>query len=60
MNLNVGSTDRVIRVVLGLVLLSLVFVGPKTMWGLIGLIPLVTGLFGRCALYSLLGMNTVR
>jgi len=60
MDLNVGSTDRVIRIILGLVLLSLVVVGPKTMWGLIGLIPLVTGLFGRCALYSLLGMNTAR
>jgi len=60
MNSNVGSIDRLMRIVLGLVLLSLVVVGPKTMWGLLGLIPLVTGLLGRCALYSLLGLNTAK
>lgn len=41
---NEGSVDRVVRVILGLVLLSLVFVGPKTLWGLVGLVPLFTGL----------------
>jgi hypothetical protein len=44
---------------LGLVLLSLTIVGPKTMWGFVGLIPLVTGLVGWCPLYALLGINTV-
>ena len=43
---------------LGLALLSLVMVGPKTMWGLIGLIPLVTGLVGMCPLYRLAGIDT--
>jgi len=55
---NVGTVDKVIRIILGLVLLALVFVGPQTPWGWIGIIPLVTGLIGFCPLYSVLGMNT--
>ena len=55
---NVGSADRILRIVLGLVLIALVFVGPKTPWGWIGIVPLVTGLFRTCPLYSLLGFNT--
>lgn len=57
---NVGGTDRVLRIVVGLALLSLVFVGPKTLWGLIGLIPLVTGLTRRCPAYSPFGISTLR
>jgi hypothetical protein len=57
---NVGSTDRALRVIVGLVLIALVFVGPKTPWGWIGVIPLVTGLFRMCPLYSLMGVNTCR
>ncbi|MFM5885065.1 MAG: DUF2892 domain-containing protein [Novosphingobium sp.] len=55
---NVGSADRVFRIVLGLVLLALVFVGPRTPWGWLGLIPLATGLLRTCPLYSLLGITT--
>ena len=55
---NEGTTDRILRVILGLGLLSLVFVGPQTPWGWIGVVPLVTGLFGSCPLYTLLGLNT--
>lgn len=58
MKKNVGGLDKNLRIVLGIVLLALVFVGPKTMWGLIGIVPLVTGLFGLCPLYSILGFNT--
>jgi len=58
MNRNEGTLDRVVRVVLGLALLALVFVGPKSWWGLIGLVPLVTGLVGYCPLYGLLGFRT--
>ncbi len=58
MNLNVGMVDRVVRVILGLVLLALIVVGPQTWWGLLGLIPLVTGLVGFCPLYRLFGMST--
>ncbi|MFC0588543.1 DUF2892 domain-containing protein [Novosphingobium aquiterrae] len=55
---NVGSADRVFRIGLGIVLLALVFVGPRTQWGWLGLIPLATGLLRTCPLYSLFGMNT--
>ena len=55
---NVGTADRAIRVVLGVALLALVFVGPRTPWGLVGLIPLTTALLGRCPLYALLGIST--
>ena len=58
MSANVGGIDRILRVIVGLVLISLVFVGPKTMWGWIGVIPLFTGLFRFCPAYTLLGMNT--
>jgi hypothetical protein len=55
---NEGTLDRGIRVVLGLVLLSLIFVGPQTLWGLLGLVPLLTGLVGSCPLYTLFGIST--
>ena len=55
---NVGSIDRAVRIILGLVLIALVFVGPQTPWGWLGLIPLATGLFGFCGLYSLIGVRT--
>lgn len=58
MTKNEGTIDRALRVIAGLVLLSLVFVGPQTMWGLIGIVPLVTGLIGVCPVYSLLGIRT--
>lgn len=60
MTANVGAIDRTIRILVGLVLLSLVFVGPQTAWGWIGLVPLLTGLAGRCPPYALLGINTCR
>lgn len=55
---NEGAVDRVVRVVLGLALLALVFVGPRTWLGLIGVVPLVTGIVGSCPLYRLLGIST--
>jgi membrane protein implicated in regulation of membrane protease activity len=55
---NEGTLDRTLRVVLGLVLLSLVFVGPQTWLGFIGVVPLITGLLAYCPLYRLLGVNT--
>ena len=57
---NEGTIDRALRVVIGLVLIALVFVGPKTAWGWIGLIPLVTGLVGFCPAYRLLGIRTCK
>jgi hypothetical protein len=58
MSCNVGTIDRTFRIVLGLALLSLVFVGPQTLWGLIGLVPLLTGLTKFCPAYSISGVNT--
>jgi hypothetical protein len=57
---NEGTMDRVLRVSVGLALLSLVFVGPKTPWGFVGLILVATGLIGSCPVYTVLGMNTCR
>jgi len=55
---NVGGIDRGLRIVVGLVLIALVFVGPKTPWGWLGIIPLATGFLRTCPLYSLIGVNT--
>jgi hypothetical protein len=54
---NVGSLDRLLRVALGVGLLAMVFVGPQTPLGWLGLVPLLTGLFGTCPLYSLIGLR---
>jgi hypothetical protein len=56
--INEGSVDRVVRIVLGLALLALVFVGPRTWLGFVGIVPLVTGAIGFCPLYRLLGVKT--
>lgn len=58
MTSNVGNIDRILRIVVGLALLSLVFIGPQTLWGLAGLVLIATGLFRFCPAYSLLGVNT--
>ncbi len=60
MKQNVGTVDRAIRVVAGLMVLSLVFIleGNARWWGLVGLLPLATGLVGWCALYVPLGIDT--
>ena len=58
MTVNVGTLDRIARIVVGLVLLSLIFVGPKSLWGLVGLVLLVTGILKWCPLYSVFGLST--
>lgn len=63
MKTNEGRADRVMRVIVGLGLMSLLIVGPLPGWGLIGLIgliPLVTGLVGFCPTYVPLGIDTTR
>lgn len=60
-NSNVGSADRVVRVLIGVVLLAMFFMYPDASWRnwtLIGVVPLLTGLVGTCPLYSLLGLST--
>ncbi len=55
---NEHVVERIIRIVVGLAVLSLVIVGPKTPLALLGAIPLVTGLLGSCPLYTLFGLST--
>ena len=54
---NIGSIDRILRLVAGLVLIALVFVGPKTPWGWIGIVPLLTGMMSSCPIYSIFGIS---
>jgi len=60
MKANVGGIDRVLRIVLGIGLLALVFVleGDARWWGLVGILPLVTGLFRLCPAYSIFGLSS--
>lgn len=55
---NVGSIDKILRLVIGVVLVALVFVGPKTPWGWIGLVLIGTAFMNWCPIYRALGMNT--
>jgi len=55
---NEHSAERVLRVILGLGVLSLAFLGPRTAWGYLGLVPLATGLLGSCPIYTLFGFST--
>lgn len=58
MTINEGALDRIIRVIVGLAIISLVFIGPKTPWAWFGLVPLLTGLTGFCPAYALFGIRT--
>jgi hypothetical protein len=55
---NEHDVERLLRVVAGIAILSLAFVGPKTAWGYLGLIPILTGAIGSCPFYTLLGLST--
>ena len=57
---NIGKLDRLLRAIIGLVLISLVFTGPQTVWGWAGLIPLSTAITAFCPLYTVLGIRTCR
>ncbi len=57
---NIHPVERVVRGLIGAGLLAIVFVGPKTPWGWIGVVPLATGLLGWCPPYQLLGINTAK
>ncbi|AWJ84373.1 hypothetical protein TSH58p_13040 [Azospirillum sp. TSH58] len=58
MPVNVGTIDRALRAIVGLVLIALVFVGPQTPWGWIGLVPLLTAVAGFCPAYTLFGVRS--
>lgn len=55
---NEGTVDRALRIVLGLALVGLVFIGPRTPLGWIGIVPLATGAIGFCPLYRVFGIKT--
>jgi len=58
MKLNVGGIDRILRIVVGIALIALAATGTVGVWGYIGVVPLLTGIFKFCPAYTLLGMNT--
>lgn len=58
MKTNVGGIDRILRIVIGLVLIALAATGTVGVWGWIGVVPLATGALGSCPLYTVLGFNT--
>ena len=60
MKINEAPWDRILRVIVGVVLMALVFVGPQTWLGWIGVVPLLTGLFGFCPAYRLFGASTCK
>ncbi len=60
MKKNIGSIERIIRVIAGLGILPLAFVGPQSIWAFLGVIPLVTGLVGWCPPYALFGISTCK
>lgn len=60
MSNNTASWDRVVRVVVGLIMIALVFWGPQTAWGWLGLILVATGFVGYCPIYGVLGLSTSR
>lgn len=55
---NEATFDRILRVALGVAGIALVFVGPQTPWGWVGVVPLLTGLVGSCPIYTVLGLST--
>lgn len=56
--INEHPVERALRVAVGLGLIALVFVGPQTPWGWIGVVPLLTGAIGICPLYTIFGFST--
>jgi hypothetical protein len=57
---NESTIDRVMRTGLGAALIAMVFIGPQTAWGWLGLVPLLTGLVGFCPLYRLIGISSFK
>jgi hypothetical protein len=58
MERNMGSADRIARLIVGIILIALVFVGPQSPWGWIGIIPILTAVVGWCPAYVPFGFRT--
>lgn len=59
MNRNVGQQDRVLRIIFGLVLIGLAMSGQIGPWGYLGIVPILTGVVGRCPAYRLFSIDTL-
>jgi hypothetical protein len=60
MKTNIHPADRILRIIVGLFLMSLAFWGPASLWFLLGIVPFTTGLMGWCPLYSIFGISTCK
>jgi len=60
MKKNIGKNERIVRIIAGIGITSLAFVGPQTPWAFLGLIPLATGLIGWCPPYAVFGISTCK
>ena len=60
MKQNIHNIERIVRIIVGLAIISLVFIGPQSAWGWVGVIPLATGIIGWCPPYALLGFSTCK
>lgn len=60
LKVNVGGIDRILRVVVGLALVTATALGFLNVWGWLGMIPLLTGLFRFCPVYTILGIKTCK
>jgi len=60
MKANIGNIERILRIVIGLALIVLTFLGTLPMWGYIGIVPLLTGLIGWCPPYAIFGISTCK
>ena len=58
MKANVGGLDRMLRIIIGCALIAMVFFGPQTPWGWIGIIPLATAMMGWCPAYSIFRVSS--
>jgi len=58
MKINIGSMDRILRIIVGLALIALAAAGIIGVWGWIGVVPLLTGIFRFCPAYAVFGMST--
>ena len=59
MQINIGNNERVLRIIVGVIIIGR-GVYFQSLWGIIGLVPLLTGIFRFCPLYTMLGMNTCK
>ncbi len=60
MKQNIHNVERIFRVAVGLGLISMAFLGPKNLWFLLGVVPLMTGIIGWCPPYAMLGISTCK